>query len=153
MSKQFAPIRNPEAVAWTIAAEGTISIHRSHSKGGVYYYPYITVSNTKKDFIDNFKKLVGDYGSAKYSGSYAHQLKNPKHNPSYFWAITSIRECRLFLNEIIEYLHIKREQAELVVRYCINRINASAHQDSITYEDEAIVNSVQHLNERGVHND
>jgi len=144
--KEFAPVSNPEAVAWTIAAEGTITIAMSNSKRKKYYYPSISVSNTSERFILEFKDMTGRYGSS----SYKPYSRGNGHKPCYFWRITKIEDCLDFLTEIVPYLPIKMEQAELVIHYCKRRLARFKQYNSMEDEDYDIIDRMRELNRRGL---
>ena len=156
MKDEFAPqstkqlsavvdIINPEAVAWVIAAEGSISIGTSNCKGHKYYYPRVEVSNTDKEFIDSFHYLVGYIGSADY----AKTGRNPNHKVCYHWVITSISQCLGFLIAIREFLPIKHKQAELVIEYCHNSNLCPPYYVSAYILIVFIISEIRVLNKRG----
>lgn len=146
----FAPgsiirINNPQAVAWTIAAEGSITIGLTHSKGRIYYYPVIEVVTTNKDFINQFWELAGYYGSANYGV----EARNPRHKDNYRWGITKVSEALCFLLEIRPYLPIKLEQANLVIEFCQRRLKRWKQRNNLEERDYEIVNEIRKLNKRG----
>ncbi len=139
-------ISNPEAVAWVLAAEGTITIAASNSKQRKYYYPSVSVSNTNERFIVEFKNMVGEYGSSLYK---YYDRKNG-HKPCYFWRITKIKDCLDFLTEIVPFLPIKIEQAELAIYYSKRRLARFKQYNSMDDEDYDIIDRIREINRRGV---
>ena len=74
-------IKNPEAVAWVMAAEGYISLVAAHNRSGTpYYTPVVQVTNTDKEFIEKFWELTGFYG---YIVKRVYKPKSPKHKTQY----------------------------------------------------------------------
>lgn len=142
---QFIRINNPQAVAWVVAAEGTISVGSSNSKGRKYYYPTIGVFNTNKQFISEFWELVGFYGSANYKSYQAY----PNRKPCYSWVITKTSECLNFLKEVRPFLPIKEELADLVMEYCERRLLVLKQRNNMEDRDYEIIDKVRELNKRG----
>jgi len=107
-------VRNPEAIAWTIAAEGYISLKSNHNS----YQPRVGMANTEKEFIDKFYIMVGNIGHI-----YSYDHHNPRHRIKWFWELYSLGGCLEFLLQIKDYLPIKREQADIVIDYCTRSLN------------------------------
>lgn len=110
-------IQNPEAIAWTIAAEGYISLRKNHNS----IQPRVGLANTKEDFIIKFQKMVNGIGRVYY---YKHQ--NPKHSGKWFWELYSTGACLELLVEIYDYLPIKEEQADIVIGFCMRSLDRIA---------------------------
>ena len=108
-------ISNPEAVAWTIAAEGTISINLTHKKGTAYYYPNVNVYNTNREFVEKFWQLAGFYGHISRPSGYPSR---PGNKTRHRWMLNKREEVKQFLTEILPYLPTKVTQAKVVIDFC-----------------------------------
>lgn len=146
-------MKNPEAVAWFIAAEGCISIYKNlRSGGGTYQFvPGVAVGNTDLELLKNFRELSG-YGSIYNSQSY------PQTNwkQSYQWRLQKKDNLIRFLKEIISFLPSKQEQAEIVIQFCerrgkrLQRLKPGEYWKPIYDEvDYAFVERLHVLNKRG----
>lgn len=134
---------NPEAVAWTIAAEGTISVGRT----GKYYYPIVQVTNTSKDFIDKFLDMV-DFGTVCKA---TKRHKNPNYKECHIWAVRNLADCLSLLKQILPFLPIKIEQAELVIELCESRLenfHRIGRDNLFDRRDIEIVDRIHELNKR-----
>jgi len=130
-------------VAWTVSAEGTISINARHSVSPHSHRfracPIICVSNTEKEFITRFWSLV------VVGGIYLHKrLKSGKN--VWTWSLRSVLGCYTLLSEIKEYLPIKREQADLVIKFCESRLR-HLNKPYTDYEI-ALIKQVRFLNSK-----
>ena len=147
-------MKNPEAVAWTIAAEGYISLRKNHNS----MQPRVGVANTKEDFIIKFQEMVGDIGRVYY---YKHP--NPKHSGKWFWELYSTGDCLEFLLDIVDYLPIKQEQANIVITYCFRSLDRMSKTKGmsrgstiwkeswkLSNEDINDYNLMKELNSRGI---
>lgn len=148
-------MRNPEAVAWVVAAEGCISIYRrvdcrsvySKFHGGlVTLRPMVNVSNTKVEFIENFKELAG---IGHVSGGNRMAARS-NCNPIYDWCVSSIEDCFSFVTDIQAFLPIKQEQACVILEFCERSMwrNGSALED----RDFELYEKMRELNRRGTGN-
>jgi len=100
-------------IACAIDCEGTISLRR-HKKS---WKPYMAITNTNKEFLENIRRMcnAGRIKAKKMrvlcrAGSvalvrYCYDL------------IFNVREIERLLPQILPYLVIKRERAELLLRY------------------------------------
>jgi len=147
-------IKNPEAIAWTIAAEGYILLHKNHNS----FQPRIGMANTDKEFIYKFQAMAGNTGHVYY-----YKDKNPKHRGKWFWELYSMGDCLEFLTEILDYLPIKHEQADIIIGYCIRALDKVAKTRGMfrgspewrliwvpSQEDTDDFNKVKELNQRGI---
>jgi len=132
----IVPPENRLAVAWTIAAEGTISI--SSPKKGV---PKLRVSNTEKDFVLRFHELVAGAG-----GVFDGHKNRPGRKDDYFWQLRSIPGVYKVLTEIIDFLPIKRQVALAVMEFCESRMSHFGFPLSQLEKD--LIYQVRVLNER-----
>jgi len=133
------------AIAWTISAEGTITINPKHQKnphGYALALPVVAVSNTEKDFILRFWEMVGKVG--RVTKAYKHKTGL---RPCWQWFLHSTRGCLCLLEQIYDFLPIKKKQAELVMKFCRLRLN----HKSKPYTDEEIdlIKEIRTLQHRG----
>lgn len=86
-----------------------ISVHPPHGEGkNVYHCLQVIISNTDVDIIN--------YLHATFGG-YVHLLSpRPRHRHCYEWVLRS-RRARLFLECLLPFLRIKKEQAELAIEF------------------------------------
>lgn len=133
------------AVAWAIAAEGTITINPYHSrshKGYALAYPCIAISNTEKDFVEKFYEIVGRVGIIV-----RNRRSQGVRKASWQWQLRCIEGCLKLLEQIFEYLPIKKEQATITMEYCRSRLT-HLNKPLSDYEVE-LINKVRILNTRG----
>jgi len=113
-------MKNPEAVAWAIATEGSISLVSystpSRNSGNPTIRPYINLGNTNLELVERFRDMVG------YGHVYKRTVAKNGHKPTHYWAAVSLQDCLSFLTEIVDYLPIKSEQAEIVIDFCSRRL-------------------------------
>lgn len=140
-------MRNPEAVAWVVASEGSISLIRANYERSIA--PVINVY-TKEEFLTKFKDMVDDVGQIWTRG--ARKAGNAQ---SYEWSLNTYATCLNFLLEIYEYLPIKQEQANVVIDFCTRAIEQKRHISSGRYrpkptqEDWDALDLIHHLNRKG----
>lgn len=128
-------------VAWVIAAEGTISINPKYSKnayGHIRACPCLLVANTEESFTREFSKLVG-VGNIVVLRKKTTGLKNV-----FRWELKSVLGCLRVLEQIYEYLPIKREQAKFVMEFCRSRL--SHFNKPYTRREVELINEVRLLN-------
>lgn len=130
-------IVNPQAVAWVICAEGSITIGSTYNKrvGRTYYNTNVKVYNSEKEFIELFHELVGFCG--KVSGFF---IRQKRWKPQYQWGLYKRDEVKQFLLEILPYLPIKVLQARTALEF-------------LETGNIELVDYMRQLNERGVRND
>jgi len=135
-------MRNPEAVAWTIATEGCIGIYK-RTDIKTLLRPMISVSNTSLKLVEDFKDLTG----IGYVTNGTNFKGHPRWNSIYRWEICSYRDCLLFIADIIGYLPIKQEQAKIMLEFCSRGIlrNGSPFEP----RDFELCEKIQKLNSGG----
>jgi len=100
-------------IACAIDCEGTISL-RKHKKS---WKPYMSITNTNKKFLENIRRMCN-----------AGKIKAKKMRVLYkadgvalvrycYDLIFNVREIERLLPQILPYLVIKRERAELLLKY------------------------------------
>jgi len=142
-------ILNPEAVAWTVASEGEISLMRTNHGRGIA--AVVNVYNTNRIFLEKFQDMVDGIGAI-----YTRGARKPGHKQSHEWAINSFATCADFLMDIYDYLPIKQEQAEIVINFCLRAIEQKRHlslgryRPKPTQEDWDALGRIRVLNKKGV---
>ena len=134
-------------LACAIDGEGTIGVYRQKRKDGraqYKYNPIIHLYNTNFDFIAHAKRLVGGCG-------YVCTDKHP-NNRGYKTLYTlrlSNRAVAVVIEQLTPHLIIKKQQAEVVKRFCSAVASASLQwgQDHDHYE--ALYWECRALNKRG----
>jgi len=146
--ESIIPLENRLAVAWTIAAEGTISISslRKGSRVKNLPSPKLRVGNTEKRFILEFHKLVDGAG-----GVYEGHKDRPRRKDDYFWQLRSVPGVYKFLSEILDFLPIKREVALVVIEFC--KVRMRHYHKSWGEEELTLIKKVRVLNKRGPKDD
>jgi len=101
--------------------EGCISIAKCgcYKNGTHKYHVEIQVSNTVRKPILMYQKLFG--GSIYVS-------KHPPYKDCFKWTVTN-KKAKYFLEEMIPYLCIKKDEAEIALKYC--GIRKETHVDNI----------------------
>ena len=141
-------MRNPEAIAWTVAAEGEISLMRTNHGRGIA--AVVGVYNTDITFLEQFQRMCNGIGHIHTRG-----IPKPGNKTSYEWVINSFFVCRDFLLEIVDYLPIKQENAEIVIDFCDRAIeqeryiSAGRYRPKPMQEDWDAVDRIRFLNKKG----
>lgn len=134
------------AVAWAIAGEGTITINPSHRKnpsGFLLAIPMITITNTEKLFVTEFWRMVGNKGHIfKYS-----RQKTKGGKDIWSWQLRTIRGCLTLLEQIYNYLPIKKEQAKIVIEFC--RLRLEHQSKPYTNREIELIKQIRNLQYRG----
>lgn len=98
-------------LAGIIDGEGCIMLQRRTHRGvnKPIYALYVSIGNTSP----SLKQWLDERIPTK---TYNHILssKNPKHREGYNWILAGNRQVMVFLREIMPYLVIKKEQAQLL---------------------------------------
>ena len=140
------------AVAWAIAAEGSIHLSvtthanpKYHQTKGIQ--PLIEIANTKYEFL----KILQDY----IGGTIVARKMIWPNKPIWQLSISGIKDIYTLLKQIEPYLPIKKEQARLVMELCILRTDKTTKEGTrkrIPYQDRVweIVAEMKQLNKRGL---
>jgi hypothetical protein len=131
--------------AGIIDGEGNIGIYANNSNGNPVYRMRVRVSNTNTKIIFWLKDL--------YGGSTGVNKVKSGHNwkPAWYWTI-SCNTALGFLEQIYPYLILKKEQAEIAIRYQKSkrkRLGRKFNESELAVgQAERIL--MQKLNKRGV---
>jgi len=101
-------------IAWIVASEGSIGIYKSRKT----LCPHISVDNTATDFLKGLVKLTGVNQISKHNEPPEENWKD-----TYKWYLSSQIDVLDCLQRIKPYLPIKKEQADLVQKFCKSRIS------------------------------
>lgn len=129
-------------LAGIVDGEGTIGIH--HGRDG-FGGPYLQAGGTDKRLVDWLKSLFG----GNYTFYHLTDMKHKHHKDFYLWRL-NLSDVSRVLIQIIPYLKLKREQAELAVsfRKTIGKVGLRITPDIYKNRLE-IYNQMRILNRRG----
>jgi hypothetical protein len=126
-------------LAGIVDGEGTIGLWRHHKNET--QTPNVTVANNSLELLEWIKARVGGTIISK-------KKRLAHHSDSYAWSIRQNRAIE-FLNDIKEYLIIKRPQAELITgRYKSVTHRAGKYTPEMLAKKEALVAEIKELNKR-----
>jgi hypothetical protein len=126
-------------IAGIVDGEGTITLTRKHRNN--IHSPEITVANTDLRLLEWLKERLGGLIKKKVR-------KLPQHSQAYTWIITNNRAIGV-MNEIQEFLIIKRKHSELITKNykaCTPR-NGKYTKDLLSKKME-LVAQIKKLNSR-----
>src|SRR5262252_6776146 len=83
--------------------------HVGMTKWGTSWLPVLIITNTDRRVID---WLVERYGGKVY----IHDRRNSVHKPRFNWRLVG-KHATTLLEQVLPYLILKRQQAELCLRY------------------------------------
>jgi hypothetical protein len=100
-------------VAGILEGEGNFYVGQATVRGNTYTQIKVRVGACDKDMIEELARLTG-YGKARLIQP---PSRNPHWSPHYLWEITSRRQAREILEQIIPYMRVSRriEAAEKVL--------------------------------------
>jgi len=131
-----------EYVAGLFDGEGSISILRHKSKQtnrGFFLAPRVSLSNTDRRLEDLLEKL----------GFKIRWLKNGDNSkPIAKYEMEGMNSILTFMERLKPYLILKQEQANLIIEFCISRLNRRAYR--YTERELEIVDRLSRLNKRGL---
>ncbi len=115
-----------------IDGEGCITInhHRLHlhtSKETLLFSPTIIIVNTNKVLIDKCQEILQTINIPFYVSF--RPSSNPNHKEKWAIVITGIKRCVRALNILSQYLIAKKEEADLVKKFCESRLAQNGIQN------------------------
>lgn len=126
-------------VAGIVDGEGTVTLMKHHKNET--HIPFVGIANNNLELLKWVKSLVGGNICSK-------KKKLPHHADSYVLNIRQDRALR-FLNEIKQYLIIKRQQAELITaKYKSVTNRAGRYTPEMLAKKEELVAEIRRLNQR-----
>ena len=126
-------------IAGIVDGEGTVSLlkHRKNETPT----PNVTVANNNLTLLQWIREKVGGTISSK-------KKRLPNHNNSYAWSVRQDRAIR-FLTEIHDYLIVKKEQAELILKdYKAVTHPAGKYTAEMLEKKNKLVEKIRELNRR-----
>lgn len=144
-SKHFDIIICEEDLAYTaglIDGEGCITILKDRNKsGGCRYVVRVTVKMCDTGAILFLKK--------KFGGGICKQELEPPQRPAYYWYLDGLKSAYLLTN-ILEYLRVKRRQAELAIEFmAFEPKDESRFLRTEMNRKESLYRQIRQLNKRG----
>lgn len=126
-------------LAAAIDGEGSIMIIKG---SGSRLLPLIQITNTNLDFLKRIKEITGGFlvstGKRKKHWSKRYDLK-----------IETLSRVYPILKQVVDDLIIKKKQAQLLIKFCENRLSRENESDSPTREDWEIRKRIIELNKKG----
>lgn len=133
--------------AGIIDGEGSISIsvaQPNYGRNSPYYYVLVKVGNTDLVLVNWLRKSFG--GSIQ-----THEYNNSKWKTLYTWSLSTQQAAR-FLEDILPYLKLKWEQAEIALNLC--SVTSSCNREGLSDLDinyrQVLKEAMHILNKRGV---
>jgi hypothetical protein len=124
--------------AGIIDGEGCISLF----KRSTYYVPAVKIANTNEKLINKCKEILNEAG-IEYYIRYSDRGERKNAKPAWEIALESRPRVVATLELILPYLVSKKEQAELVLEWCSEKIRRP--EDSRT----DFIDKIRSLNRRG----
>ena len=126
-------------VAGIVDGEGTVTLMKHHKNET--HIPFVGIANNSLELLKWIKSLAGGNICSK-------KKRLPHHNDSYVLNIRQDRALR-FLNEIKQYLIIKRRQADLITsRYKSVTHRAGKYTPEMLKNKMLLVAKIRKLNQR-----
>jgi len=102
-------------LAGIIDGEGTIRIAKAHYVGNnierFYYAPSISIANTNINLMYRIKEIVK-------IGSFIEKVRSKNtYKPKLVYNVCSLMGCKTLLNQLKDFLVIKKKQAEIVLNF------------------------------------
>ena len=128
-------------LAGLVDGEGTVTLMKHH--GNETPTPNATIANNNLELLEWVKTKVGGMVVSK-------KRRLPHHSNSYAWVIRQDRAIR-FLEEIKQYLIVKRQQAELITTtYKLVTHRAGRYTPEMLAKKNELVAKIRELNQRQV---
>jgi len=126
-------------LAGLIDGEGSITIKKSLGK---WYAPWIQITNTNIDVMNWLEETLGTKGIGHIVAK--EKPRKPNHKQTYNYNIGSVQGVKQVLEQIVDLLKIKKQQALLVLEFI--RLKENKADYGILPEEEEIFNKVRELN-------
>lgn len=129
-------------LAGLIDGEGTIRIVRALKK---WYAPFIQITNTDKRVMDWLQDLLGKKSVGRL---YAEKKgRKPNFKPKFVYNIASVQGVKQILEQIVDILKIKKQQALLVLEFI--KMKEEKEDYGVLPREEELFEEVKRLNARG----
>ncbi len=136
-------------LAGIIDGEGWIRIAKATNPRLVSHNPVIGCGMTQPDAVELLHETFG--GSIRWAKATCRNASPCK--PVRHWYLNSTNDVATMLRLVHPYLHIKKEQANLVLDFCMNKVDGrktgGVSQGEQTWREE-LYHLVKKLNQRGV---
>jgi len=105
-------------IAGIIDGEGNISLHMYDGKGRTtkVLRPRVGVTNTSLELLEWLRKVIG-------FGYIDRHKESSEHKDTWRYGLYSVNDIRRLLEDILPYLVVKREQAELLLTFCKEHVS------------------------------
>ena len=130
-------------MAGFVDGEGSIALYKRkdiRTKKGFTINAKVSMGNTNKEFMEEMVNLCKGKLFAKKNGKNCKIL--------YEVHIQNMKGIKAFLENIKEYLIIKRKQAELMVEYAESRLDHASNQ--YTEREIKLAEMITELNKKGI---
>lgn len=126
-------------LAGIVDGEGTVTLAKHHENETPM--PFVAIANNNLELLKWIKSLIG--------GNICRKKKRlAHHNNSYVLNVRQDRAIR-FLNEIKQYLRLKKQQAELIItRYKKVTSRSGRYTPEMLARKYALVAEIRRLNQR-----
>lgn len=104
-------MKNPEALAILIAAEGTISLRKNNKND---FVPIICVYNTEQAIVDYAQAMCGGVGKIQKQ-SRTKWFANAR--PQLTWIVVKQEDALAIAKAILPFLPTKQEQCRLLIEF------------------------------------
>lgn len=129
--------------------EGTFTVSYYRTDGDKpQYQPCITVSNTCPSAVLRVQKIVESLGLQLNITTTNLHAKNVAWADAYHIRTHKLSSIQKILYKSMPYLVVKKDQAELLLRYVVSRMNGERH--GLSEEELIIGESIRNLNKKGV---
>lgn len=141
-------------IAGVFDGEGNVSVCKNKPNPPRWKNPQYqlvaAIANSNRSLLDFVSSKFSGTGSK--SGPYGPYPSNKANGKPMYYLRFSGKQCKLFLRVILPYLHLKREQAKLALRYPL--LSSRTHTDhGITsdqlVEREELFREMKRLNQKG----
>lgn len=106
-------------LAGLVDGEGCITIVKckeKRTKQGFRFFPLVVITNSSKDLIENVRDIIG-------FGRIYFRKESSRWRKLYQLKIQDMKNIIGFLEGILPFLILKKEQAEILINFCRSRIN------------------------------
>jgi len=126
-------------IAGLLDADGNFTLTKDKNN---CYHPSIHFTNTSEKIIEPMKKWFSNY-------YYHERNRDVKWKTIHSFTICRLADVPKFIEQILPFLIIKKEQAELLKEYCETRLSKPNGIVTDKSYDEIIYQKMKRLNRRG----
>lgn len=127
-------------IAGFIDGEGCISFHTVGKSGTRCYAPIFCITNNSVEVLEKIQSVIGGTVYMK------HIFDRSKHNQSYSLNLTNQKDIIRALILIEPFLILKKEQAQIMIKYLQSRSLMIGRNGAITDTEFELIKSVKALN-------